>query len=142
MMLYSASTDGWLNVIDVSRGILVDTLERESGVTQLIGDSATMRLFVALAEGNIEIFEYSHSAKLKLVHSLSLPALGEVRSLLFDNHRSYLFAGCFESGEVFIFEVGKKNQEKMTKQIGFLKNKEQIVDLLWLSDKMELLVCT
>lgn len=28
MMLYSASTDGWLNVIDVSRGILVDTLER------------------------------------------------------------------------------------------------------------------
>jgi hypothetical protein len=26
MMIYSASVDGWVNVIDASRGILVDTM--------------------------------------------------------------------------------------------------------------------
>lgn len=26
MMIYSASIDGWINVIDATRGILVDTL--------------------------------------------------------------------------------------------------------------------
>lgn len=53
--------------------------------------------------------------------------------MLFDNHRNYLFASCYESGEVFIFEVGKKNQEKLSKQIGYLKNKVNIVDLIWQS---------
>lgn len=69
-----------------------------------------MRLFVALGDGNIEIFEYTHNARIKLVHSLSLPALGEIHTMLFDSYRNYLFASCYESGEVFIFEIGKKNQ--------------------------------
>jgi hypothetical protein len=62
--------------------------------------------------------------------------------MLFDSHRNYLFASCYESGEVFIFEIGKKNQEKLSKQIGFLKNKEKIIDLIWQSEKMELLTST
>lgn len=110
MMLYSASVDGWLNVIDATRGILVDTLELTSQITQMHACKTTMRIFVAVAEGNIEIFEYTHNARLRLVHSLSLPALGEIKTMLFDSYRNYLFASCYESGEVFIFEVGKKGQ--------------------------------
>jgi hypothetical protein len=90
-------------VIDASRGILVDTLELSNQITDMHADSASMRLFVALSEGNIEIFEYTHNARIRLVHSLALPVVGSVQSLLFDNHRNYLFAGCCESGEVFIF---------------------------------------
>jgi hypothetical protein len=103
MMIYSASADGWINVIDASRGILVDTLELSNQITHMHADSATMRLFVALSEGNIEIFEYTHNARIKLVHSIALPALGDIKRMLFDSHRNYLFASCFESGEIFIF---------------------------------------
>lgn len=49
MMIYSASADGWINVIDASRGILVDTLELSNQITHMHADSATMRLFVALS---------------------------------------------------------------------------------------------
>lgn len=56
MMIYSASVDGWVNVIDASRGILVDTMELSNQITHMHADSANMRLFVALSEGNIEIF--------------------------------------------------------------------------------------
>ena len=53
MTIYSASADGWINVIDATRGILVDTLERPNQITYFMADSTTMRLFAALAEGNI-----------------------------------------------------------------------------------------
>jgi hypothetical protein len=48
MMIYSASVDGWINVIDGSRGVLVDTLELSNQITHMHADSTTMRLFVAL----------------------------------------------------------------------------------------------
>lgn len=97
-MIYSASVDGWINVIDATRGILVDTMELSNQITQMHADGATMRLFVALSEGNIEIFEYTHNARLKLVHSLSLPLEGEIKTMIFDSNRNYLFASCFETG--------------------------------------------
>lgn len=53
MMIYSASVDGWINVIDATRGILMDTLELSNQITHMHADSTTMRLFVALAEGTI-----------------------------------------------------------------------------------------
>ena len=53
MMIYSASVDGWINVIDGSRGVLVDTLELSNQITHMHADSTTMRLFVALSEGTI-----------------------------------------------------------------------------------------
>lgn len=56
MMIYSASVDGWINVIDANRGILVDTLELTNQITHMHADSTSMRIFVALAEGSIEIF--------------------------------------------------------------------------------------
>ena len=51
--------------------------------------------------------------------------------MLFDPIKNYLFASCYENGDVFIFEIGKRGQEKLSKQIGTLKEKEKIVDLIW-----------
>lgn len=41
-----------------------------------------------------------------------------------------------------MFEIGKSKNEKLSKQIGYLKNKANIVDLIWKPEKMELLACT
>lgn len=70
------------------------------------------------------------------------PESGELRTLLFDPVRNYFFAAAYETGEVFIFEIGKQGHEKVSKQIGYLRNKEHIVDMLWQSQKMELLLST
>jgi 6-phosphogluconolactonase (cycloisomerase 2 family) len=103
MIIYSASIDGWLNIIDANRVVLIDTLELSCNITTFIPDTTNMRIFVSLAEGNIEIYEYSHNAKLKHLHSIATPVEGEMKSLLFDPMKNYLFAASYESGEVFIF---------------------------------------
>ena len=56
LMIYSASKDGWINITDANRGILVDSLELSQEITKLYGDSINMRLYVALSDGNIEVF--------------------------------------------------------------------------------------
>jgi hypothetical protein len=141
-IIYTASVDGWINVIDCNLGVIIDTLELSSQITKIHADVTNMRLFVALAEGTIEVFEYTHNAKLKRLHSLALPAEGEIKVMLFDPLKNYLFASCYESGEVFIFEIGKRGNEKLSKQIGYLRNKERIIDMIWKAEKMELLVNT
>lgn len=60
--------------------------------------------------------------------------------MLFDPVKNYFFGGTYESGEIFIFEIGKPGHEKISKQIGVLKNKEKIIDMIWQPEKMELLV--
>jgi hypothetical protein len=48
MILYSASIDGWINVIDARRAVMIDALEISNGnISSMIGDSVNMRFFVA-----------------------------------------------------------------------------------------------
>jgi len=55
-MIYSASADGWINVIDADRCLVVNKHELASQITCIHADVNNRRLFVALEEGNIEIF--------------------------------------------------------------------------------------
>lgn len=68
---------------------------------------------------------------MKYLHSISPPALGQITRLLFDPIKNYLFSSCYDSGEIFVFDIGKSKNEKLSKQIGYLKNKSNIVDLIW-----------
>ena len=43
--------------------------------------------------------------------------------MFYDPMKNYLFSGCYENGEIYVFEIGKPGHEKISKQIGFLKNK-------------------
>ena len=140
-MIYTASADGWINVIDAERCIVINKHELASQVTCLHADQNNRRLFVALDEGNVEIYEYTDRGSLRYLHSLCPPVASHMTRLLFDPVKNYLFGSCYDSGEIFIFEVGKRGQEKLAKQIGVIKNKPKIVDLIWKVDKMELLVC-
>ena len=79
---------------------------------------------------------------MKFLYALSPPVTAELSTLFFDPVKNYLFSACYETGEVFIFEIGKRGHEKLSKQVGFLKNKEKIIDLIWKPEKMELLVTT
>lgn len=74
-IIYSASADGWINMIDAQRCVIINKLELASQITRMHADVFNRRLFVALAEGNIEIFEYEN-ARMKYLHSISPPALG------------------------------------------------------------------
>jgi len=56
MVVYSASTDGWINMIDATRSVVINKLELASQITKIHGDTVNRRLFVALEDGNIEIF--------------------------------------------------------------------------------------
>ena len=55
-IIYSASADGWINVIDADRCIVINKHELASQITCIHADTTNRRLFVALEEGNIEIF--------------------------------------------------------------------------------------
>lgn len=48
LMIYSASCDGWINVIDAKRAVLLDSLETSSPIIAMQGDRKNMRLFVSL----------------------------------------------------------------------------------------------
>jgi 6-phosphogluconolactonase (cycloisomerase 2 family) len=55
--------------------------------------------------------------------TLSPPEYGAMKTLIYDKVKSYLFAGSYDSGSIYVFEVGKPGHEKITKQIAMLKNK-------------------
>jgi hypothetical protein len=48
-IIYSASIDGWINIINADLGVVIDTLELSSQITKTHSDANNMRLFVALA---------------------------------------------------------------------------------------------
>ena len=140
--LFSVSVGGFVAAIEVRRGILIRSMELCSAATSLCADPTRQRIFVGLAEGNVEVLDYDHSARLKRVHVIGTPVGGGIGRVLFDPLRDYLFAGCYETGEVIVFEVGKPGHEKISKQIGYLTSKSHIVDMGWQAEKMELMVAT
>lgn len=48
-MIYSASADGWINVIDADRCLIINKHELASQITKIHADTTNKRLFVALA---------------------------------------------------------------------------------------------
>lgn len=95
-----------------------------------------MRLFIALSDGNIQIVSYDYKAKTRILSTLCTPDTGCIRSMLPDNIKNYLFASGYETGNIYIYDIGKSGQEKFAKQIAILKNKEKIVGLQWIPSKM------
>lgn len=101
-----------------------------------------MRLFVAFADGNVNIISYNSKAKTKILTTLCTPETGSIVCMKDDKVKNYLFLGGHETGNIFVYDIGKPGQEKLAKQIGFMKNKEQIIDFHWRPEKMELIVTT
>lgn len=76
----------------------------------MYGDSDHMRLFLALGDGNIQIFSYDYKAKARVLAMVSTPDTGEIRKMTTDNIKNYLFATGYETGNIFIYDTGKSGQ--------------------------------
>lgn len=72
-IIYSASEDGWITVTDVDRCMIINKHECASQITSIQADPANRRLFVALEEGNIEIYEYFDKGGVRYLYSLCPP---------------------------------------------------------------------
>lgn len=107
MVLYSASIDGFLNITDAKNGVLIDSLEMNTEITGICGESETGRLVVALGEGNIQVYEYDYKAKLKILTCLATPDSWNVKVMSMDRVKNYFFVGAFDSGSVYIYELPK-----------------------------------
>jgi hypothetical protein len=94
-IIYSASADGWINVIDADRSLVINKVELASPITCIHADRDNRRMFVALEEGNIEIFEYVDRGGLKYLYSLCPPTQSNMTRMLFDSLKNYLFASCY-----------------------------------------------
>jgi hypothetical protein len=57
------------------------------------------------------------------LYSICTPAQSDIKTLLFDPVKNYLFSSVYDTGEIFIFDIGKSKNEKLSKQIGTLRNK-------------------
>ena len=106
-VLYTVGADGFLNIIDPLKGVLIDTLQLQVEISSLTADVQNKRLFLAHVEGNVDVYEYDHRAKVKYKHSICTPGNGPIKSLWYDDVKKYLFAGGYDNGDVWIFEVGK-----------------------------------
>jgi len=69
-----------------------------------------MRLFVAMSDGNLQIISYDFKGKLRVLITLSTPDMGSIRCITSDNVKNYLFACGYESGNIYIFDIGKPGQ--------------------------------
>lgn len=52
--------------------------------------------------------------------------------MLLDRNKNYFFAGGFDSGSIYIYELPKPGQEKFMKQVAALPNKNGIVSMHWI----------
>ena len=62
--------------------------------------------------------------------------------MVVDRVKNYFFAGGFDSGSIYVYDLPKVGQEKLMKQVATLKNKEGIISLHFIPEKMELIVAT
>ena len=84
----------------------------------------------------MEYYEYDHRAKLRRLASLSVPDSFSIQVMLLDRVKNYFFAAGYDSGSIYIFDLPKPGQDKLMKQVGTLKNKESIISMHFLPDKM------
>lgn len=97
---------------------------------------------MALGEGNMELYEYDYRAKLRKLTTLSTPDSYNIQKMFMDRTKNYFFAAGFDSGSVYIYDLPKPGQDKLMKQVATLKNKEGIICMHFIPDKMELIVGT
>ena len=51
----------------------------------------------------MEVYEYDHRAKLKILTTLSTPDSWNIKVMLLDRNKNYFFAGGFDSGSIYIY---------------------------------------
>ena len=54
-----------------------------------------------------------------------------IKSMVLDRVKNYFFAGAYDSGSIYIYELPKPGSEKLMKQVALLKNKPGIVSMHW-----------
>ena len=69
-----------------------------------------MRIAVALDEGNIEIFQYDHGQKVKLITTLGTPDSFDIRCMKFDRVKNYFFAASYDFGGIYIYDLPKNGK--------------------------------
>lgn len=87
---------------------------------------------MALGEGNMEVYEYDQRAKLKVLTSLGTPDSWNIKTMLIDRVKNYFFAGAFDSGSIYIYELPKPGNEKLMKQVAALPNKPGVISMHWI----------
>lgn len=71
---------------------------------------------------------------------LTTPDSFNIKVFIVDKVKNYMFAGAFDSGSIYIYELPKSNNEKLIKQVAVLNNKPGIVSMHWMPERMELIV--
>lgn len=69
---------------------------------------------------------------MKILTTLSTPDSWNIKFMLLDRNKNYFFAGGFDSGSIYIYELPKPGQEKFMKQVAALPNKNGIVSMHWI----------
>lgn len=69
---------------------------------------------------------------MKILTTLSTPDSWNIKVMLLDRNKNYFFAGGFDSGSIYIYELPKPGQEKFMKQVAALPNKNGIVSMHWI----------
>jgi hypothetical protein len=54
--------------------------------------------------------------------------------------KNYFFAGAYDSGNIYIYEMHKPGNEKFIRQVAVFNNKPKIIAMHWIPDRMELIV--
>jgi hypothetical protein len=78
------------------------------------------------------VYEYDHKAKMKRLTILSTPDSNNIQAMILDRGKNYFFAGAFDSGRIYIYEMTKPGHEKFIKQVATLSNKPGIICMHWI----------
>ncbi len=71
---------------------------------------------------------------------MSTPDSVNIKIMIFDRVKNYFFVGAYDSGSIYIYELPKPGNEKFMKQVAMLTNKPGIVSMVWVPERMELIV--
>ena len=84
----------------------------------------------------MEVYEYDHRAKLRRLTMLSTPDSYNIQAMLIDRVKNYFFAAGFDSGSIYIYDLPKPGQDRLMKQVGTLKNKERVISMHFVPERM------
>lgn len=135
-MVHSVSHDKHYKIIDINQQEVVsDVVVGTAPLSCLILDEYK-RAFVSNNAGVVFIYDVAVYPA-RVLHSVQSTGKSEIRNLVLDFNRSYMFSSGFD-GSLGVFELGKPTKERFTKQVANFIGKPKIRGLAWSPSANEL----
>eukprot|EP01016_Furgasonia_blochmanni_P016033 TRINITY_DN1907_c0_g2_i1.p1 TRINITY_DN1907_c0_g2~~TRINITY_DN1907_c0_g2_i1.p1 ORF type:complete len:431 (-),score=134.84 TRINITY_DN1907_c0_g2_i1:297-1589(-) len=139
--LYSIGEDKRLKVTDIMKNeIVADVAVGNTALAVMVVEKETKRAFIGNRDGAVYIYDINPCPP-RLIHSIQVTPKGSIRALDFDNAKNYLFACCYEDGNIFIHDLERPGKERFAKYLANLPGKQKVRFVKWTNSRNEIYAC-